>query len=104
MVETHWDNIKERELRYSDRTWSLTGDVDVRRDGELLAVGAKRVDGVKREAATLYFGLDSPPGSLNPGNLGEHFSSLERDGDGHQLVIKNDRRTYRYVLQRLSYE
>lgn len=104
MVEPRWAELRGKELRYRDHTWELTGDVDVRRNGELLAVRARQVDDVRHRTATLYFGLDNPPAALNPGNLGEHFDRLERTDDEIMLVVKKERRTYRYELQRLQYE
>lgn len=41
MVESHWAELGGKEVRYRDRTWTLTGDVDVRNRGELLAVEAR---------------------------------------------------------------
>ena len=102
MVEENWVDLEATELRYRDRTWELTGDVDVRASGEVLAVEARQTDDVRRGDATLYFGLQEGTHSLNPGNLGDHFDRLERVGDDHHLVVKNDGRTYRYELQRLS--
>lgn len=104
MVETHWDDLRGRELRYLDGTWALTGTVDALDDGELLAVEAERVDDVRGETATLYFGLPGPADSLNPGDLGEGFDRLEREDDDQFLVVRRERRTYRYELQRLEYE
>jgi hypothetical protein len=102
MVESHWEDLRGRELRYRDHTWELTGDVDVRESGELLAVEARQTDDVRHGTATLYFALEPPTDSLNPGNLGDHFDRLERTGNTQYLVVKKERRTYRYVLQRLG--
>jgi hypothetical protein len=104
MVESHWPELGDAEVRYRDRTWTLTGDVDVRDGGELLAVTARQEGDVRRPTATLYFGLDGAPGSLNPGDLGEHFDSLERTERRQHLVVKTAGRTYRYELRRLEYE
>ena len=102
MEETRWEELRGKEIRYSDRTWELTGDVDVRESGELLAVEARRVDDVRHETATLYFGLETLDDSLNPGDLGEHFDRLERTKTKQYLVVKKEPRTYRYELQRLE--
>lgn len=104
MVETRWPELGSKELRYRDHTWELTGDVDVRRDGALLAVRARQVDDVRGRPATLYFGLDDPPDSLNPGALGDHFDSLERTSDGQYLLVKKEGRSYRYELRRIEYD
>jgi hypothetical protein len=104
MVEAHWEDLRGKELRYRDHTWELTGDVDVRESGELLAVEARQTDDVRHGTAHLYFGLEDRTDSLNPGSLGEHFDRLERNGDDHRLFVKKERRTYRYGLQRLEPE
>lgn len=102
MVDTHWDDLRGEHLRYSDRTWELTGDLAVRDTGQVLAVEARQVDDVRHGTARLFFGLQSPTDSLNPGNLGEQFSRLERTENGQYLVVDKERRTYRYRLERLE--
>lgn len=102
MVESHWEGLGGRELSYGGHSWELTGDVAVLERGDLLAVQATQTDDVRRPTATLHFGLDSPSDSLNPGNLGEFFESLETTGDGHYIVVKTQGRTYRYELHRLQ--
>lgn len=104
MVESHWAELGGKEVRYRDRTWTLTGTADVRERGELLAVEARQADDVRARTATLYFGIEDAPDSLNPGSLGDHFDSLERTGGRQHLVVKTAGRTYRYDLQRLDYE
>lgn len=103
MVEVHWDALDGQQLRYNDHTWALTGDVDVRDRGEIIGVEARQVTDVRGKTATLFFGNETPPASLNPGAFGAHFDRIERrDGDYH-LVVATDRRTYRYTLHRLEY-
>ncbi|QLG61141.1 hypothetical protein [Halorarum salinum] len=104
MVELHWPDLGGKQVRYLDDTWELTGDVDVRESGELVAVDAKQVDDVRHRSATLYFRLQNPPASLNPGNTGVHFNRLEREDDVQHLVVRNDRRTYRYELRRMKHD
>ena len=104
MVESIWPELQGREIQYRDRTWVLTGDVDVRENGELLAVEARERDDVRQRTATLYFGLDDHTDSLNPGDLGEHFDRVERTRNRQHLVVKKEQRTYRYELRRLEYE
>lgn len=103
MVETQWPELAGKEVRYHDHTWELTGRVDVRGTGEVLAVEARQADGVGHDAATLRFGIENPPGSLNPGDLGDHFDRLERDGDRYHLVVEREARRYRYALRGLEY-
>lgn len=102
MVESDWPELGGKTLRFRDNTWELTGTVDVRQTGDVLAVEARQVDDVRRGRATLFFDLRSGPDSLNPGNLGDHFDSLERSGDDQYLVVKSDGRTYRYELERVQ--
>lgn len=102
MTATHWPELQDKTLRYRDRTWELTGDVDVREHGTVLAVTATE-DDVRGTEATLYFEIESGDDSLNPGNLGEHFDRLETTKRHHYLVVKKERRTYRYELHRLEY-
>jgi hypothetical protein len=103
MVGSVWPELGGKELRYLDHTWALTGTVDVRDDGRLLAVAAERTADSRRPAATLFFALDDLPDALNPGALGEYFDRLERDG-GHHIHVRTDGRSYRYELRRLEYE
>ena len=98
MVETHWPELGGKTLRYGGHTLELTGNVDVRNTGELLAVSAKRISDVSQLHATLRFGCEEGAPSLNPGNLGEHFDRIERDRRSHYLVVKKEPRTYRYKL------
>ena len=104
MVETHWETLAGTELRYDDRTWSLTGDVELRVTGELVDLQARRVDGTKHERATLRFALHDSPDSPNPGHLREVFPEVERRRGRHTLVVRVDPKTYRYQLQSLEYE
>jgi hypothetical protein len=104
MGKSLWEELRGKELRYRDHTWELTGDVDVRESGELLAVETRRVDDVRHGRATLYFGLENAPDSLNPEKLGQHFDRLERKGSHQYLVVKKEGRTYRYELRRLEHE
>ncbi|QIO21044.1 hypothetical protein [Haloarcula sp. JP-L23] len=104
MADAELAELGDKQVRYLDHTWTLTGGADVRNDGELLAVEAEQADDVRHQRATLFFGLEGSSASLNPGNLDHHFDRLERTAEGYRLVVKTDRRTYRYVLERLEYE
>lgn len=104
MVESHWGDLVDRRVKYRDRTWELTGNVDVKQNGSLVAVEGRDRDDVKGRTAWLSFGLENPPNSLNPGNLGDHFNRLDREGDRTHLIVKREGRTYRYELQRLEYD
>lgn len=103
MVEQHWPDLGGKRVRYLDETWELTGDVDVRESGELVAIDARQVDDVRHGSATLFFRLRNPPDSPNPGNPGVQFHRLERDDDVQFLVVKGPRRTYRYELRRMEH-
>lgn len=103
-MASHWPELGGKRLRYRDRTWELTGDVDVRENGALLAAEATQSDDVRRGTATLYFALETPTDSLNPGDLGEHFDRLERTDTSQYLIIKKETRNYRYELERIEYD
>lgn len=104
MVETHWEDLSGKELRYNGDTWELTGDVDLQESGGSLAVEAKQIDDVRDKKVSLYFGPKNPPRTLNPGDFNELFTELEREDDDQHLVINEDHRTYRYELHRIEYE
>ncbi|ELZ17466.1 hypothetical protein [Natrinema limicola] len=104
MDETQWPELSGTELQYGDHTWELTGTVDVGNTGTMLAVEAKQVDDVRQPKAVLRFALDGDAPSLNPGNLGSHFDSLEQAGGTQYLVVKKAARTYRYELHGFEYE
>lgn len=101
MVEAHWEDLRGDEVRHGQGRWELTGNVEVRRTGELLGVEARELGDVRRRSATLYFDV-SGSGSLNPGNLDDHAYTLERREDGQYLLVQRTGRTYRYQLQRLE--
>ena len=104
MARFRWSDLDGKELRYRDHAWELTGDVDVREQGELLAVEARQTDDVAHPTATLRFVLSADGDSLNPGNLGAHFDRLERTDEGQFLLVRKERRTYRYALRGLTYD
>lgn len=101
MVETEWPELEGTELQYSNDTWECTGEVDVGNTGNLLEVAARKVTDVRKRSAALRFGLDGSSPSVNPGNLGIRFDRIERDRASQHLVVKDDRREYRYELQGL---
>lgn len=104
MADTHWAGMQGRELRYDDRTWALTGDLDIRQSGDLLVADAKQIDESKREKATLYFRIEDPPDSLNPGSSDANFDHLEQDSAGdYLLVVDAPGRRYQYGLDSIEY-
>lgn len=103
MVTQQWPEIGGKQVRYNDATWELTGAVDVRETGRSLEVEAKRVDDVRHATAGFRFGVGEHPESLNPGNLGDHFDELRQEDDQYVLVVKTERRVYRYELQGMAY-
>jgi hypothetical protein len=104
MADTEWPELGGKTVRYHDDTWELTGNVDAREAGRLLAVEARQADDVRHPTATLHFGIEDGADSLNPGNLGDHFDRLERRDGRQYLLVKKDRQTYRYELRRLEYQ
>ncbi|MFC3476557.1 hypothetical protein [Halobacterium litoreum] len=104
MADTTWPELGGKQIRTGDGTWEFSGEVDVRDSGNVLAVEATRVDEAKRPTARLYFDVENPPDSLNPGALGEHFDRVEWEGNDPRLVVKTTGRTYRYEFNRLAYD
>lgn len=102
MVETRWPELEGEVLQYAGRQWKLTGDLAIRSTGELLEVEAKQVNDVRQGRTTLHFGIQSPPASLNPGDLEDHFQELDRQGDEYALVVTRGRRVYRYELRGMT--
>lgn len=103
MTEEHWSELEGREVEFHGDIWRLTGDVELLRTGDVLALDGRRVDDVQHESARLFFGAAGQD-SLNPGSPENHFDHIERDGEEHVLVVKTEGRTYRYELDRLEYE
>lgn len=103
MVEQTWPELGGKQLRYADGTWELTGTVDVRGTGEMLAVEVRRVDDIRGGGADLRFVLENPAASLNPGNLGDHFDEIDRSGRIPAIVVKTVARRYRYSLQGIEH-
>ena len=101
-MDNVWPELGEKEIRYHDEIWELTGEVDVQDQGELLAVDATARDDVGHERRTLYFALQGESDALNPGNLGGHFDRLERTKRNQYLVVETEGRTYRYRLDRIG--
>lgn len=102
MSESTWPELAGKELPFAGKQWELTGQVEVRDSGALLEVEARQVDDDRHPVATLRFGLDSPPASLNPGAINDHFDQLRPNGDEYHLLVKTEGRTYRYELQGVS--
>lgn len=104
MNETVWPDLGGKELAYSDRAWELTGTVTVEDDGRALAADARVADGSGNDSGTLYFTLQNPSKSLNPGNMEGHFDRIERTKQDQFLVVETEGRTYRYRLSRLEFD
>lgn len=102
MVETRWPELAGETIEYADRQWELTGGIAIQNTGELLEAEAKQVNDVRAGRATLHFGLESRPASLNPGNLKDHFQELAREGDRYVVVVHQGSRTYRYELRGIT--
>lgn len=103
MVEVDVPAIAGEQLRYNNNTWKLTGTIAIERNGELIQAKAKKTERVRGSAGWLKFVLDSPPASLNPGNLAEFESELIEEGNDHFLLITRNDRTDRYLLTKMRY-
>lgn len=104
MAKTHVETLEGERLRYNDDTWELTGDLDVRQNGETIRATARKPDRVRGNAATLRFSLQDPPASLNPGNLGEFDAELKVIENRQYIVIIRNHATNHYRLKNLSYD
>ncbi|WP_418285708.1 hypothetical protein [Halorubrum sp. DTA46] len=104
MVEADVSELEGERLRYNDDTWELTGTIEVKRNGELIEARARKPERVRGSGGRLTFVLDSPPASLNPGNLGAFSCELTETEDGYGLTITRDGRTDRYGLKKMTYE
>lgn len=104
MTNTVWPELGGKEVRYNDQRWKLTGDVAVEDNGETLAVEGTAVDDVRHENATIYFSIDGSSKTLNPGDLGDHFDSVERRGRRLYVNVKKEGRRYRYQARRIESE
>ncbi|MEF8775178.1 MAG: hypothetical protein V5A43_01585 [Haloarculaceae archaeon] len=104
MVDTEWPDLEGQEVQYRDADWELTGEVDVQRDGTVIAAAARRTDDNQHGTARLSFQVQDAPASLNPGNLGTHFNRIDRSGADPAILVKGEGRTYRYSLERLEYQ
>ncbi|MEF8773654.1 MAG: hypothetical protein V5A37_02915 [Halobacteriales archaeon] len=103
MAETRFAGIEGERLRYGDADWELTGEIELRQRGDVVMAKAVRTDGGRGERANLSFGIADPPGSLNPGNLGDPEAWIEGPRGEHELVVRTDRRTYRYELHSIEH-
>lgn len=103
MVTITAQRLEGERLRYRGDAWECTGTVDVRQNGEVLDVEARKADRVRGTMGTLSFRLENPPTSINPGNLGEVDMTLENDGGDQYLVVSRNHRTDRYLLKNLVY-
>jgi hypothetical protein len=103
MADEQWPELGGKEVRFQDHTWRLTGDVDVRSSGDVLAFHARQVDDVRGQNGWLFFDVVGGD-SLNPGDSGEHFDSLTQTADGYELIVKQPGSRYQYELARLEYD
>lgn len=104
MVETEWPESACTELEYGDQTWEFTGTVEVGTTGNELVVEAREGDDVRGRTALLQFALNDESTPLNPSNLGSRYDGLEHADNTYHLRVADEPRTYRYELQRTTYE
>lgn len=104
MVEAHFPELEGERIRYNDDTWEFTGTIDVKQNGDRIHAEAKKPERVRGNTGTLNFTLADPPGSLNPGNLGQFNCKLQAEANGSTLVIDRHHTTDRYNLDSMSYD
>lgn len=103
MVETHVSQLAGERIRYNDDTWEFTGDIEITQNGSVIEATARKSDRVRKNLGTFRFQLQDPPGSINPGNVGEFGVKLEREGRDVLLVITRRRESDRYSIKSLHY-
>ncbi|WP_101296776.1 hypothetical protein [Halegenticoccus soli] len=103
MTETHVQELEGERVRYNGDAWEFTGTIDVKRNGEVIHVEARKAERVRGDKATLRFTLQNPPASINPGNLGDFGVELQRREDGQYLVVSRTHATNRYRLDNMNY-
>ncbi|OIB56094.1 hypothetical protein [Natrialba sp. SSL1] len=101
MVEQHFPALEGERVQYSGDTWELTGEIDIKQNGDLIHATARTPDRVRGSTSLLGFSLESPPASLNPGNPGELTGELEQTDAGYELVVHRPHGTTRYKLNNL---
>ncbi|ADD07281.1 uncharacterized protein Nmag_3739 (plasmid) [Natrialba magadii ATCC 43099] len=101
MVEQHLPALEGERVQYSGDTWELTGEIDIKQNGELIHAKARTPDRVRGSTSLLGFTLESPPASLNPGNPGNLSGELEQNDTGYELVVRRPHATTRYRLNNL---
>jgi len=97
-------DLEGQRLRYNDDTWELVGTLDVKQNGKLIQAHARKPERVRGSSGRLKFVLDTPPASLNPGNMAAFDCELTESEEGYGLTITRDGRVDRYRLEKLTYE
>lgn len=103
MVETHKPELEGRQLQYRGDAWELTGTVEIKRNGELIAVEARKTNRVRGETGQLSFTLADGTSSINPGNPDDFEAEIEPRNAGYTLVATRDHTTDRYELSSMQY-
>ena len=104
MVEIEKPELEGEQVQYGGDTWELTGQLDVKRNGEAINAEARKTDRVRGNTGVLTFDIQDAPASINPGNPGDFTAELEpTDGDQY-LVASRDHTTNHYKLKNLRYE
>lgn len=101
MVETTLSQLSGERVRYHDDTWVMTGEITIRRNGEVIDAAANQED--RGRSARLRFELQNKPRSVNPGNVGNLDVDLKRDDDGPMLLLHRSNGTDRYRLDAMTY-
>lgn len=104
MADTHHEELAGERVRYNEATWEFTGDLDVRRNGEVLHADVRKEDRVRGNSGTLRFTLQDPPSSINPGNLGSFDVELRKRDGSQYLVVDRRNATSLYRLDSMNYD
>ncbi|WIV67475.1 hypothetical protein [Natrialbaceae archaeon AArc-T1-2] len=103
MVETHKPELEGETLQYRDDAWELTGTIEIKRNGELIAAEARKTDRVRGETGRLAFTVANGASSINPGNPENFVAEIEPQNTGYALIASRDHTTDRYELNSMQY-
>lgn len=103
MVETRIESLDGESIRSGGETWTFTGDLEVKQNGDALTAIARKSERVRGNRGSLKFSLVDGA-SLNPGNLGDVDVTLERDGGTPVLAVRRPHGTSRYELTSVRYD
>lgn len=103
MVELHLTPLVGERARYHGETWTFTGDITIKQNGDLLEATATAAERSDATRGTLRFQLRTTPASINPGNPDIIGVELAREGGVTILELRRRRQRDRYAFSSVSY-